>query len=211
MTVDIKYKRMSDEDYDNFWWRICSNKDLGIYNLTWEEVSEVLNQELAENFTSSKWRKNYQMMKKGFDKAKNQNLENEEMVHDIELKKLELQEEKIKLSSLRNDLNKTVRNTARFEQWIEEVKQAISEVTVDIPEYKGIDNENYEKDYLLTIADIHTGKKGEALNNYYDLNVLQNRMWKIRDEVVELIKDKMEIDYRDEISAVIRARILGGM
>lgn len=190
MITDIKYKRMSDESYDDFWWRICSNKDLGIYDLTWEEVGEILNQELEEEFTSSKWRKNYQMMKKGFDKAKQQNLETEEVLQDIELKKIELKEERVKLSSLRSDLNKTVRNTARFEQWIDEVKQAIKEVKVTIPEYKGILDENYEKDYLLTIADIHTGKKGEALDNYYDLDVLQDRMWKIRDEVIELVKEK---------------------
>ena len=190
MTTDIKYKRMSDESYDDFWWRVCSNKDLDIYDLTWDEVGEILNRELDEDFTSSKWRKNYQMMKKGFDKAKKQNIEAEDILQDIELKKIELKEERVKLSSLRSDLNKKATNRARFGQWVDEVKQAIKTVKVSVPEYIGVAEENYEKDYLLTIADIHTGKKGESLNNYYDLDVLQKRMWQIRDEVTELVKEK---------------------
>ncbi|HSH51706.1 MAG TPA: hypothetical protein VK982_08270, partial [Bacteroidales bacterium] len=188
--IDIKYKRQSDEDYDDYWWRICSNKDLNIYDLTWDEVGEILNEELNEDYSSSKWRKNYQVMKKGFDKAKKQSIEADELLEEIELKKLELKEERTKLSTLRLDLNKTVRNTSRFEQWIDEVKQAIKTVKIDIPEYKGINFNDYRKDYLLTIADIHTGKKGESLNNYYDLDVLQNRMWQIRNEVIELVKEK---------------------
>ena len=190
MTTDIKYKRMSDESNDDFWWRVCSNKDLDIYDLTWDEVGEILNRELDEEFTSSKWRKNYQMMKKGFDKAKTQNIDAEDVLQDIELKKLEIKEERVRLSSLRSDLNKKVSNSARFGQWIDEVKEAIKTVKVDIPTYRGVITQNYDKDYLLTIADIHTGKKGESLNNYYSLDVLQERMWKIRDEVIELVNEK---------------------
>ena len=191
MSYDIRYKKQSSETYDDFWWRICSSKDANIYNLTWDEVGEILNSELGEDFTSSKWRKNYQMMKKGFYKAREENADAEDIIDEIEIKKLELKEEQIKLSTLRLDLNKTVRNTARFEQWIDEVKEAIGKVEVIIPEYKGVQiDSDIEKDYLLTIADIHTGRKGESLDNYYDLETLQNRMWQVRDEVIEMVKEK---------------------
>ena len=88
------------------------------------------------------------------------------------------------------DVNKTIRNTARFEQWVDEVKNAIKTVEVHIPDYKGVSDENCKKEYLLTVADIHTGKKGESLDNYYSLDVLQDRMWQIRDEVVQEIQEK---------------------
>ena len=192
MIIDTKYKRMSDETEDDYCWRICLNKDLGVYSeLTWEDVGDILNSELDENFTSSKWRKNYQMMKKGFDKARQENIEDEEILENIDIKKMELKEEQAKLSTLRLDLNKTIRNTARFEQWVDEVKREIKNVEVDVPEYKGVRADiNIDKEYLLTIADIHTGRKGESLDNYYDLDTLQNRMWQVRDEVVELVKEK---------------------
>lgn len=210
MIIDVKYKRQSSEDYDDYWWRICSNKDLDIYDLTWEDVGELLNKELDEDFTSSRWRKNYQMMKKGYDKAKDQNIESDEILQDIELKKLEIKEERVRLSSLRSDLNKKVSNSARFGQWIDEVKEEIKNVVIEVPAYKGISVDNYEKDYLLTIADIHTGKKGESLNNYYDLDVLQDRMWQIRDEVVELVKEKQIktlkiLSLGDLIDGILRA------
>lgn len=190
MIVQTKYKRMSDETYDDYWWRVCSNKDLGVYDLTWDEVGEVLNKELDEEYTSSKWRKNYQIMKKGFDKAKGQNIQSQEMIDELEVKKLELKEEKVKLSTLRLDLNKTVRNTARFEQWVDEIKESIENIDIDIPEYKGSYITDANKEYMLTISDIHTGRKGESLDNYYSLDVLQDRMWQVRDEVIELIKEK---------------------
>ncbi len=188
--ADIKYKRLDDESYDNYWWRICLNKDLNVYDLTWDEVGKILNAELDEEFSSSKWRKNYQMMKKGFDKAREQNIETEEMIEEIELKRMELKEERVRLSTLRLDLNKKISNSARFKQWIEEIKQASQSIKIEIPKYKGVEIDNCDKDYILTVADIHTGKKGEALNNYYDLDVLQSRMWQIRDETIEIIKEK---------------------
>jgi len=52
--ADIKYKRLDDESYDNYWWRIYLNKDLGVYDLTWDEVGEILNKELDKEFSSSK-------------------------------------------------------------------------------------------------------------------------------------------------------------
>lgn len=210
MVIETKYKKHSSESYDDYWWRICSNKDLQIYDITWDEVGKILNSELSEDYTSSRWRKNYQIMKRGFDKAKEDAVDNESIIEEIDLKKLELQEEKNKLSTLRLDLSKTVRNSSRFEQWIDEVKKVIKTVEIKVPEYKGITHIDSEKEYLLTISDIHTGKKGEALDNYYDLDTLQDRMWQIRDDVIELVQEKQIKNLKilalgDLIDGILRA------
>ena len=40
------YRRMSDECEDDYVWRVCNNKQIGKYNLTWDEVGDILNSEL---------------------------------------------------------------------------------------------------------------------------------------------------------------------
>lgn len=161
-------------------------------DVDYEELSEYIFGE-GNCFNSSEVRKRMYGMRRLIELIEEDNIDDitdKDVLNEIELKKLELKEERAKLSTLRLDLNKSIRNTARFKQWLDEIKQEIKTVDVIIPEYKGINDNNYEKDYLLTVADIHTGRKGESLDNYYDLDVLQDRMWQIRDEIIELVKEK---------------------
>lgn len=204
--MDINYLKQENESEFEYGLRLIKIKMEDKPDLEWADMVELLDlgvhydslrkscqgkfggYEVAQYYEN----KILDMMKESSDKAdKNQQIELENLIKTLEEKKIAIQSERIKLSSLRSDLNKSVREQARMEQWIEEIKIAAKEVMVDIPNLKRIEEiSDEDKEYLLTIADVHTGKKGESLDNYYDLDKLQSRMWQIRDEVIALIKEK---------------------
>ena len=67
MVTETKLKRMSDETVDEYIYRVCRNKDIGMYDVTWQDVGNILNSELELEYTESKYRKEYQAMQRGID------------------------------------------------------------------------------------------------------------------------------------------------
>lgn len=63
----VRYENESDKQYMN---RICSNKD--VYGLTWNEVTDVLNESIGEQWGESKYRKWYYAFSEGIEHAKNE-------------------------------------------------------------------------------------------------------------------------------------------
>ena len=184
----VKYKRLSDENYDDYWWRICSNKDLGIYDLTWGEVAEILNQELCEDFSSSKWRKNYQMMRKGFDKARKESIETDEILDEIELKKIEFEKEKQRFFDQRVAYRKLIRENARYD----ELKNIIGNTIKNIKPYELI-NDNIENcinisdnDLLVGLNDVHYGVEIDNYWNKYNPEIAKERLEKYILEIISI-------------------------
>lgn len=189
MVIEAKYKRMSDESYDDYWWRICSNKDLGIYNeLTWDDVGEVLNHELNENYTSSRWRKNYQMMKLGFDKARREGLETDDQLDEMRLLKMELEMERKKVQTESVYYNRILREHSREEMLFERVSDVIKKVELDIPEFKPLKLQKNNEEWLLGFSDIHAYKYFESITNKYNKEILERRMNQLMAEIIESVQ-----------------------
>ena len=59
--LDFDYKRHKDEGILEYEYRICGYKDqIG----TWQDVADLLNEQLGQEYTESKYRKQYQEMNK---------------------------------------------------------------------------------------------------------------------------------------------------
>lgn len=130
-----------------------------------------------------------------------ENISDVYMLKEIEEKKLELKKERMKLNTLRTITNRDLRETARIELYLEQLKEAIENIK---PLYTP-NKENYNFDAkedkvgLLGISDVHFGKiveikdlKGNIINRYNE-DVFKNRMdklfWEIRNII---IKEKLE-------------------
>jgi len=125
-----------------------------------------------------------------------ENISDVYMLKEIEEKKLELKKERMKLNTLRTITNRDLRETARIELYLEQLKEAIENIK---PLYTP-NKENYNFDAkedkvgLLGISDIHFGKiveikdlKGNIINKYNE-DVFKNRMDKLFRETVSIIK-----------------------
>lgn len=212
--MDIKYNRLSDESLDDYIWRICENKSNGKYELSWDEVAEILNKECDEEYTSSRWRKNYQNEKRGYDRAVNKNVDSDKAIEELRVAKKELEIESHKLRYLKLGINEQTREQAKKEVILDDVKFAINTL-IPVQPPKFIELNKSEAVGIFGVADAHFGKefsiegfKGEIINMYNE-NIFYNRMEQLFNEYVSIIKDYSLksikfFDLSDNIEGILR-------
>lgn len=189
MIVEVQYRRQDSESYDDYSWRVCSNKDLEIYDLTWDEVGEILNDQLDEDYTSSRWRKNYQMMKKGFDKANKINLDASEIIDGIEVKKDELFKQQVKTRDKLRELRTDLRNEARIENLKDVFIECAEIVSKKQPIQLKINHTNNgNRVAILQISDWHMGEMVDDFLNTYNEEVFNERIEKLTADTVKYCK-----------------------
>lgn len=188
MTTDIKYKRMSDETESAYIYRMCRNKDVGIYDLTWGQVGDILNEELDQEYTESKYRKEYQAMQRGIDMVTTKNAQADEQLEEMRLLKMELEMERKKVQTESIYYNRILREHSREEMLFEKVADAIKEVELNIPEFKPLKLQKNNEEWLLGFSDIHAYKYFESITNKYNKEILERRMNQLMSEIIESIE-----------------------
>lgn len=115
-----------------------------------------------------------------------------EKIFEIESKKLELQKEKVKLSSIRLDLNKAVRETARTELLLEEIQRAIEKASENHSafQFQRLQKQKDDTEYVLAFADAHFGKEFETFFNSYNIETAYKRFNELYNEVHNLVLEK---------------------
>lgn len=158
-------------------------------NTTWDSLNEELGKPFANGESFRCAVKSFQRSLRG---------DGEHVSEDAlpyasndEQKILELKKEKVKLSSLRIDLNKRIREQARNELLYEEFIRALREsVKLELPQFKKIQNQEDDKEYLLAFSDIHLGKKFKSFSNEYSVNTVYENFNKLYNEVYDLVLEK---------------------
>ncbi|HDK7176590.1 TPA: hypothetical protein PTV31_003208 [Clostridium botulinum] len=135
------------------------------------------------------------------DENKLNNISDNDTLNEIEEKKLELKKERMKLNTLKTITNRDLRETARIELYLEQLKEAVENIQpLYIPKEQNYDFDIIEdKVGLLGISDIHFGKvveikdlKGNIINRYNE-DVFKNRMDKLLWETVSIVrKEKLD-------------------
>lgn len=188
MSTDIKYKRMSDETESAYIYRICRNKDVNIYDLTWEQVGDILNEELDQEYTESKYRKEYQAMQRGIDMITTKNSETDEQLEEMRLLKMELEMERKKVQTESVYYNRILREHSREEMLYEKVADAIKQVEIDVPEFNPLKLQKNNEEWLLGFSDIHAYKYFESITNKYNKEILERRMNQLLAEIIQSIE-----------------------
>lgn len=110
------------------------------------------------------------------------------ILNELEMKKIQLQKERIKNSTIKIELNKMLRQDARFELFLEEIKNSIE--SVKPPVFEEYVCESGERIGVLGISDIHYGKRFASVNNSYSMEICRDRMELLLNETAEWIKDR---------------------
>lgn len=191
-------------------WRICDNKANGKYNLNWEQVGKILNHELNEDFTSSKWRKNYQVMKKGYERAIKKNSDSSAILEKYEKAKFELETEKVKVRDQRREHRKIIREVARAEYLKEYIEDSARKIAIQKPlewnknEFKLLGS----NEAIAMISDYHMGMEVENFLNVYNKEVFKARIQKHIAKIIEYgqmnkVSKLHVLDLGDNISGII--------
>ena len=117
------------------------------------------------------------------------NVEDEDVLDEIELKRIELQQERNKKQTIMVEYNKMLRENARTDLLFEELKKSIEKVSV--PEFNPIVKEgNKNRQGVLAFGDEHFGKIFTSLDNTYSEDEYYNRMNKLTSEILEVCKEQ---------------------
>ena len=186
----MNYKRFEDETDDELIYRICSQKDIiG----TWNNVADILNELTGNDYNESAYRKKYQAFQKILNANQAKFADSSTQLSALKEEQRNLIKERNKLQAEKIEYNKWLRETARDELLEEKIIDAINNLSpIEVPEQTGYHLNN--KEYILTIADLHYGKEvkisgllGETLNEYSP-EICERRLWDLLSQVIELVK-----------------------
>ena len=117
------------------------------------------------------------------------NIKDDDILNEIEMKKIELEEERKKKQTVSIEYNKILREKSRNDLLFEELQKSIGRVNV--PEFKPIIKENNsQKQGLVVLADEHFGKIFSSLNNDYSEDIFYQRMNQIIEEILNVCNEQ---------------------
>ncbi|MBE6069960.1 MAG: hypothetical protein E7211_20045 [Clostridium lundense] len=202
------YERFSGENENAYIYRICERKDaIG----TWQDVADILNAELGHNWGESTYRKRYsafkQMLSDNMDKFSDEN----EQIATLEKLRDDIQKERYKLSDANRERNQILRDEARIEVIIEEMKIAINNLNKKDflkPYHKTDLSYGTNKEASLLVSDLHYGIVVDNCKNQYNEDICQQRLHQLRDKTIKICTnqhvDKLNICLLgDDISGII--------
>lgn len=206
--------RLSEESLNDYLVRLGTMMD--VYDLNWIQIAEIMNKqpEIDEEYSESKYRKDFASYVKWKQYILNQ-LDENELIKDIEDKTLILKKERVKLQSEKVEYNKLLREHARAELLDEKIIESVANrPTIVVPDIY-IKKNNAKRDILFPICDAHDGVEfkllgwdGEVLNEYSP-EILEKRMWTLLEEFIR-INDDQKINHvtlpnlGDSVDGVLR-------
>ena len=183
----MEYNRLNNESDKELINRICSEKNkIG----SWQDVADIINSILGTTFTESKYRKNFRLYSEGYNDSQNKSIQE----HNFELEKKlnEIKKERIKLQTLNAERNKIDRIEARKELYYEQIGNMITILEPPVfndwePNIAQIE-EDHKEEYLLTIADIHSGATFKTEYNEYSPAIMLDRFDELTQKTISFIK-----------------------
>jgi predicted phosphodiesterase len=146
------------------------------------------------------------------DKVENENITDDDILNEYEIKKIELQKEKYKLQDIKNEYNKAIRESARFETFLETIHNAVKES--NLKEYKPIQKEEAQsaKELVSVWSDFHYGIGVNNEFGSFDKDIFCERFFKYIDKVIEIgkmhnVQRVVVLELGDTISGIIHPNL----
>lgn len=197
MSTDSLIKRPEETELE-YKKRIYLYRDL--YDLTWNDIADVINNELNCNYSADKYRKeSYKIL----DKQASHLLQAEDKI-------FEYKKERVKLNDQRLQINALTRLIAREETFKEIAIEAASNISknkiFDVP--KNINIKNAEKKAILCIGDWHYGLDVDLFYNTYNVDIAVERITTLLNAVlIHLQEHSIDDLYVINLGDMISGRI----
>lgn len=183
---------LPNETEDECLFRIGEAKRDGLLDLTWIEIADFFNKTFRKDETEYRTESSYRKKFKNFIDAKDMLVKSkftesgfDDQYRELEIKKRELEKEKIKLRDERIDYQKSIREDARKESFIELVKR-IFVANIEPFDYKPSPIIDSNEDMVVCLSDLHAGLEVQNWWNAYSTDILRQRLYKYLDEIYEI-------------------------
>lgn len=197
-------KKREDESLLGFYKRITDNrKEMDIDYAEWAKAIS------GKEYSSENGRKMFYCVKPMLDSLEEEkvnSIDDTDLLNEIELKKLELEKEKIKLQDQKREYRSLLRTDARFEHLVEEMKKSLSKINSEKPLIN-----TYNKDFdfeesteaVIILSDWHFGIREKNYWNEISIDILAERINKLKNYIIKYSK-------RHKVST-LHVEILGDM
>jgi hypothetical protein len=177
ITPDIK--RKDSESNERYLLRIGDNKDT--LGLSWQGVADLMNESLSEDYGESKWRKDYYLLKKGFDLAIKESVTENELLREIQDQTIEAQKVKFQVQDQRRLYTNEIRQQSRIEHLI---KDELYRGIIDLANEKPLNfSPPSTSDSVVTAnvlwSDWHVGSEFSNSLNRYNIDIFRKRLEKL--------------------------------
>lgn len=195
MALDFDCKRRPDENDRQYIWRICSAKDTGLLRLSWDEVTDLLNDVLYGDselrYTESVYRKSYHTAKAYYDDVFKKELAAPTVIEQLEAKQEEIDKATKRLQDQRREYRRHVTLQARMEHLHETIAEAAQDLNKNLPllqlDQRELEIASGDTEAVLFLSDWHYGMTADNLWNYYDTDICYSRaMELVRKTIVYL-------------------------
>lgn len=185
-------KRLPNETEDQCIWRIGNAKNNGLLgDMTWVDIATFFNKEFREDETryydSSAYRKKYKNFADAYAGIFSQTHFTDEQMTTVEEMKHELEILKIQTRDERIDLQKTRREIARENSFVELIERVMAK-NIEPFKYKPSPIVDSNEDMIVCLSDLHAGIEVQNWWNTYDINILKVRLNRYLDEICEIQK-----------------------
>lgn len=179
-------RRLPEENEGQYIWRVGQAKDAGLIENTWDELAQRLNTELGYEEVDWKgscaFRKRYRVMQQAYDDVFSKQQFSESRLDDIKEWQRALEKEKIKVRDERIDYQKSLREDARRESFIELIERVFTK-NVQSFEYKPSPIIDSNEDMVVCLSDLHAGIEVDNWWNKYNIGILRSRLTRYLDEI----------------------------
>lgn len=190
MMIDDLRRRVGESEMA-YICRICSMKgQIG----RWDDIKDILNEELGYEYTESAYRKKYQQGQAYVVANEEIIFDNQRYLDNIREEREKLQRERYKLQTEKLEYNRWLREHARDELFEEKVVNAIYDIVGKQSPVSPIVSSRDERCGVLSFADCHFGADfsinglNGTIMNVYNPDVFYARMEILLGEVIEYCK-----------------------
>ncbi len=170
--------KLKDENNEQYIFRVCQLKDQLGY--TWNQIADILNRELGNNYSESAYRKQWQSFNKMLKANESILFDNGEYLREIQEQKDELYKIKKQVQDQRREYNKLLIADARADHLTEQLIEAANNLR-EIKPLRYSDCYHYKEgkdknEAVLCISDIHYGMVTNNIWNVYNTDIAKQRL-----------------------------------
>ena len=187
-----EYIKRKEESITSYSIRLYKNRKN--YGLTFQECGDLLNEVSGEDFSEAKWRRPVQhyLEIQEYLEQENPTGVDSDVLEEIELEKIELQKQQIRMRDKKRELNAIIRRQARLENLEDYLKEVTENFEgVSLPKTKS--NVDDKKEAAIVISDWHIGMKFDGRFNTFNHKVAEQRIAKVKNKTLDTVR-KENID-----------------
>ena len=181
MAENVSCIRLPNESFDDFFVRICENKN--VLGLTFEQVADILNAESGKSLGESAWRKRWKNFHQG-RLYERKHIGNNMLMEQTR----ELEKQRIRIADERAALKRIVRDEARKDAVIDELKEQFAKmVTLPSSAVREI-HPMTEGTILVVLSDWHIGMNFDSPYGKYNTEIATQYIYEYAEAVKEAAK-----------------------